>query len=429
LIENSGLIDLRHTTTRNFEKFFLKRNPFPPIGIPGETILFTVDRAVEVKRFQDAIAELVASTKSNITVLIGEYGSGKSHLMRLFKQSINAQLLSREKGVLATYLKSPGEDFRDFYLTMVEDIGRPLLTQYAEDIIREHLVQRPIADSLIFDMKVRESFLKKGVFEPSVLRSTQFLDLVQRIRSSFFSEVKSADVVHAFLSLAHPDHSSKAWRWLISESLNKEEKGYLGVEDDIENDEKAYAAFRDLITLFHKIGVASLCIIVDELEKITLISSGRRSKYQDALRAMIDDHPSQISFYFAIAPRQWESLTKEPNALVRRLTGNWQVLENFEKGLTRELIERYLFFSRTEHFTSKDAMKAFPDCEASLCPFTTGSIEPIQKITDGLVSSVILLCRRLLEFLHDHPQQYKSITPTLVDEVVKNEQLVLTVEA
>ena len=362
-MEKSGLISLGRGKARNYELFFLKRNPFPAVGVPGEDPHITVDRREEIARFQNVVAELLDAGTVIITVLVGDYGSGKSHLLKLFKYNINTQLLSTEDGALAAYVKSPGEDFREFLLGLVEDLGRPLLTNYSEQVIKKHIdSDRKKAEDYLFKTDVRDSF-REGTWDVGTfLQSSQHHDLFREIRRTHFAKVRSDDLVSAFLGLSHPDHSSKAWRWLLGERLDKEEKGIANIETTIEDEEIAYSVFRDLLSLFRSIGIKSFVIMVDELEKITYIQATKRAKYQDMLRQMIDDNTRDICFYFAIAPPQWEALTKEPTALVRRLRGNWYLLENFEEPHTKELIERYLDVARTDSFSSKAARARFQDC-------------------------------------------------------------------
>ncbi len=419
-MEKSDIIDLTNLKPRNYTPFFLKRNPFPAIGVPGDTILITVDREPVIKRFKNVIAELRNNETSIITVLVGDYGSGKSHLLKVFKQEVNKQLLSRENGTWAIYIKSPGEDFRDFFLGFIEDIGRSLLTKYSEEIIREFIEEnKSKIANIIYDQKVKTSFTAGNFNLSELLQKSQHLELFRWIKEERFQEIQSTDLVNAFLSLSHPDYTSKAWRWFLGERLGG--KGEF-VETSIEDDDTAYFTFRNLVDLLRVIGITSLVVLLDELEKITFIDARKRVKYQDQLRRMIDEFPKNMCMYFAIAPRQWESLTKESTALVRRLAGNWYILEEFKMDNTRELIEKYLYSVRVDQFSSKEAKAKFSDCEPSLCPFTTESIDAIQKASKGLVSSIILLSRKLLEYLSDH-QEHNSITSKMVDMVSKQERL------
>lgn len=423
-MENLGIIELKKEKARDYTPFFLKGNPFPAVGIPGDTILFTVDREPVIKSFQNVIGEFLNTEASIITVLIGDYGSGKSHLLKLFKHSVNTQLLSQENGTIAVYIKSPGEDFRDFFLEFIINIDWPLFVENSEEVIRKYIEKhKPEVANLIVESNIKKSFLESKLNLGAFLKNSKFLELFRRIKEDEFHEVHSNDLVFAFLMLSHPDYSSKAWRWFLGGHLDRKEKEEVHVEILIEDDVKAYSIFGDLVKLLQIVGIKSFVILIDELEKITQIETRKKTKYQEKLRQMIDDYPKDLCIYFAIAPHQWGLLTKEPTALARRLAGNWITLGGFEKDYTRELIEKYLFYSRVDKFSSKDAKAKYNDCEPSLCPFTLDSIDAIQKASKGLVSNIILLCRKSLEYFHDNQTNYHSITQQLIESVKKQEGL------
>lgn len=422
-MEKSWLIDLKRPILRNYEKFFLSRNPFPSIGIPGEGPLITVDREQIIKKFQNVIGDFLQTTNSSITVLVGGYGSGKSHMLRAFKYNVNLQLSSKENGVLAVYIKSPGESFRDFVSEFIEDIGKERLTQYSEEIIDKFIKNhRDIVLKNACDNQAKNE-IKRGKYQiGSVVAKSTHIPLFKKIRNTYFSD-KETNTILSFLSLAHPEHSSKAWRWFLGEKLSKDDMGTLAITSCIDSAERAYDVFKDIIFILKKIDINHLALFVDELEKIAIIHRTKRAKYQDDIRHMIDEFPNNLCFYFAVSPREWEALTSESTALMRRLAGSWYVLGEFNNDYTRELIEEYLASARKPSYSTKIAEKTFPDCDPSLAPFTNESIEIIRKKTDGVVSDILLLSKRLLEYLCDYSKQYKSVTKKLVDYVSKREGL------
>ena len=422
-MEASGIINLKQKKARDYSLFFLKRNPFPAIGVPSD-VLVTVDRGPIIERFQNVVAELQESGTGIITVLVGAYGSGKSHLLKSFKQSVNDQLLSRDNGTIAIYVKSPGEGFRDFFLGFIEDIGRPLLTLYSEEIIREYAKNdKSNARAFIHDQAFYKPF-DDDLFEVGAyMNASRHLDLIRVIRETKFSQVGSRDLVSAFIMLSHPENGSNAWRWFLGEGLNRPELELANVDSSIEEDAQAYSTFSNFLTLMQVIGVKSVVLLVDELEKITSITPRKSADYQDFLRRMIDEHNKDICFYFSISPRQWADLTQESTALVRRLSGNWYELDDFDVAYTRELIEKYLFPARLETFSSKESKASFPDCEPSLAPFTNESVEAIHQLSQGRISDIILICRKLLEYVFDYRDQYKSISPDLVNYLKEKEKL------
>lgn len=413
-MERHGLIDLRRPKRRNYDQFYLKRNPFPAIGIPDETPFITVDRENVLKRFQNVIWELQSTSESIIAVMVGEYGSGKTHLLRLFKKSINTQLLTSE-GTLAIYIKTPGEDFSHFFNEFVDDVGLDLLTQLSLNFINKTMKSQHELVKHIFDINMRNSFLAGKLRYKEVMDKVRFLNLADAIKKSKFSRINS-DLTQAFLSLASHKLSSVAWKWLLGEQLDRSEKKSLNIDTSIDP-KKTYVLFRSFVQLFQRIGIKNLVFLVDELEKITLITKLKKGKYQDDLRRLIDDYPKNACFYFAIAPRQWQDLTKEPTALARRLRGNWHLLEDFKENETRELIEKYLFSVRLDQYPGKKVRASFPSCDPSLFPFTDDAVVTIGKVSKGLVSDILLIGRKALELLCDS-KEYKVVTPELVERAM-----------
>lgn len=409
-MERTGLIDLRRAEARNYDRFYLRRNPFPAIGIPEEALSITVNRETVVKRFQNVTRELLDTGRSIITVMVGEYGSGKTHLLKLFKKSVNTQLLSFE-GTLAVYIKTPGDDFSYFFYGFVDDIGLDLLSQLSIKFISDTMKAEHKLMKHIFDERMRKSFISSELGLVEVMDKIAFFDLANELKHSKFSRINS-DLVHVFLSLANPKLSSTAWKWLLGERLDKGEKELLYIDTSIDP-KTTYELFRDFAKLFERIGIKNLVVLVDELEKITLLTKLKKDKYQDDLRRLIDDHPKNVCFYFAIAPRQWQDLTREPTALVRRLKGNWHLLEDFKENETRELIEKYLFSARIDQYPGKKVKDTFPSCDPSLFPFTDAAIVTISKESKGVVSDILLIGRKALEVLCDS-EEYKVITAELV---------------
>jgi len=419
-----GVIDLSRLRVRDYPKCFLKINPFPSTAVPEEVPLITVDRERIIRHFQDTVAHLFHDGGSTVTVLVGGYGSGKSHMLRVFKHSVNSQLLHLEESMLAVYIRSPGRNILDFFFNLIEDIGRSMLTDYSRNVIKEYLVRNwKEYKRHFYDNEILQKFEENEIEIDQLLRVSRIYDLMSEIRSEHFSNIRSSDLISAFLFLSHPDYSSIAWRWFLGEKLSREEKKSIMVDTLITDVKEAYAVLKQFINLLHSLGIKSLVLLIDELEKIMLIPGLLRSQYQDDLRHLIDDHPKGVGFFFAIAAAQWEALSREPTALQRRLAGNIFVLDKFDEERVKNLIRGYIGLNRTNDFSEEKAKIRFPQCPPDLCPFTEESVNVIYEKTEGIVSSVIILCRRSLDFFLDNIHRYDAITEDLVQEVAKQEGL------
>jgi Cdc6-like AAA superfamily ATPase len=253
-LDKSQIIDLTKPATRDYKKFLLKHNPFPATGVPEDTPLFTVDREDIIKKFQNVIAEILQSNNSVLTVLVGENGSGKSHILRLFKYNINAQLLSRENGMLAAYVKNPGREFYDLYKTMVDDIGKSHFAEIIGEFVGEQLKSNSNFKQYFVKKIFYDQFVNGTLSLDAVLSECVYLDLQKEIYRLKFQNIGNSDVVYALLSLVNPNFSSYAWQWLLAEKMDKSEKDSIGVGSSITED-NAYSIFADIIKALSVMGI------------------------------------------------------------------------------------------------------------------------------------------------------------------------------
>jgi ABC-type dipeptide/oligopeptide/nickel transport system ATPase component len=414
-MSNKSFIDLKTPKRRNFSDYFLERNPFPTLGVPEDVPLITVDRETIIEQFKNVVFTVLDGKKSILTVLVGEYGSGKSHLLKVFKRNINEQILSMKGGTIAGYIKSPGDDFRDFVLAYIDNIGRDILQGLARDIVKEFLKKTPEIEKYVFSLESRDKLKNGNFFSDEIMRGARQIDLSNDIIDTHLKGLRNNDIAKAFLGLANPSSVSLGWRWLSGDKLTSSEKNCLDVTGSITSD-NAYETFADFMKMLRQAGIDNFAIFVDELERITELLTSRRDRYQNDLRQLIDDNPTNTIFYFAIAPRQWKVLTLEQTAFVRRLSGNWLILDEFETNDIRELIESYLYTGRPPDFSPKEAKSKYPKLTPSLCPFDENSIPKIGELTEGVVSRVLILCEKSLNYLHDHKKEYDYVDADLVQK-------------
>ena len=161
---NKEPLTLSDLTKLSYDNFLLSKNPFPTIEVPGGIPLTTADRTEILDHFKQALSKTVFDNLSTTTVLIGDYGSGKSHLLRYFKYVVNSELLTSENKVLAVYVKSVGRSFRDLYQYFIDDLGRDFLIDLAREIIKLYFekigndgIRGFVYDS---DLKTKDDFSK-----------------------------------------------------------------------------------------------------------------------------------------------------------------------------------------------------------------------------------------------------------------------------
>jgi len=417
-MSDTSFIDLSTTFVRDFSNFYLKRNPFPSIGIPEDAPLITVDRERMIRQFRRMVADIQKENNSKLTVIVGEYGSGKSHLFKIFKNNVNTQLFNQDNGMIASYIKSPEENFTTFVLEFIDDIGEETFVNLAIDVVFKYLQNLSVEKlkTYIFNKDVIKQIQENSINYKTIIESLKSTSLIQDVRAVIWGGVTNKDVVNAFVRLALPTTRTSAWNWFSGDTFNKTQMDEINVSNTITK-ENALEVFLSIKQLFQNIGIKYVAIFIDELEKITFLTPRSQARYQSDIRRFIDSCPTNTMFYFAISPQQWEELTESRSALMRRLSGNWIFLEDFEKKDVIELIQLYLYRVRAENYTLKDVPS---NIDPSLYPFTNDSIDTILDLTEGIVSSILLLCRKSLDYLHDNVKKYKYINDEVVKEAFKS---------
>ena len=416
-LDDQGYVNLDKLSQRNYGRIFLTRNPFPALADPEEIPVTTVDREGILRRFTDVLAHLYTNQSSAVSVILGDYGSGKSHLLKLFKASVNRKLLTTKDPSVAAYVKSPGRSIRDLWLYLVEDLGRGFLTDLSRKSIFEFLRKDPkkylpVGTELeLSDYGDVPDYLDKGMA----------LDLIGDMASGSFESVRYKDLVNAFLLLSHPTLSAPAWRWFTGSSLSKDERKKIMVRGEIDDSSTSESALNGLIRLLHGLNFTGLILLVDELETLTLIRGLGKGLYQDSLRHMMDDNPSGLIAFFAVTPAEWADLTQTPSGLVRRLAGSVFDLAPFTADQVTDLVRQYLRISRIDTYEEKlrDLREITKGLNKETYPFTNASLDTILSLTDGIVSKVVLLCH----FCIDNFVQGTDplITPNFVKTVASRE--------
>lgn len=416
-MKDSSIINLEKKRVRQYGELFFRRNPFPSTAIPEKVPALNVDREETIQYFKDTMFALADSPTPFVTVLIGEYGDGKTHLLNLFRHSINSQLLRFDENVestMAIYVRTPGKNFKEFFGEILEDIGRTTLEAVSNKILNDYINENRSAVEKYVVGNVKKIPPKFELAD--FLRESYALEFFKNVRSNVFSNIEDSDIVFPFLFLSHPDFSSLAWRWFLGEKLSSTEKERLKVGSSIENKEKAYKQYKNLLAVLRLVKINSIVLLVDELEKILFIGGLQKGQFYDDLRHLIDDSPEGTAYFFAIAPTQWNDLTKEPFALIRRLSENILTLDRFDQKRTRDLIVEYLQYSRIKEKESEIKSK-FSECKPDAAPFTEEAIKAIFEVREGNVFSTLVLCRKLIDRCIDNIQKSNIITPEMVQEL------------
>jgi hypothetical protein len=285
-------------------------NPFDPTTFtPGNFWQETQDESQEVSSIhqevlsgvEQALSALTRDRKTRTLMLIGDSGSGKSHLLGRLKRQLN------DKACFAYISPWPDSDF----------IWRHLLRQTVDSLIEVPAGQHdPQLIRWLKGLAVlnRQSFAKRMMGERSVF--------VRDMRASFPSGLyRPKDFFGVLYELLNPEHRMVAYDWLRGEDLDEEDLKLLKVNRSIDSEDAA----QKILANFGKIADSTQPIVIcfDNLDNIPKRADGKTD-----LQALFDVnttiHNERLNNFLI---------------LISIIRGNWQANKNEVELADRQRID------------------------------------------------------------------------------------------
>lgn len=309
-------------------------------------------------------------------LVLGESGSGKTHLLRALRTQVHSQRLG-----YVGYLQMTSEvgDYTRYVLrSLVDSMERPYdapalsesALMYLSDGLAEGRVTIP-PDEL---ERLRTAELDGDELDGVVGR------IVDRIVRTEGLEQLEVDLLHALLLLQRRDPAlqRRVIRFLRCEALTAHDRTLLGGLAAREQPEDPLRTIRQLATIMYELHMAALVIVVDQIEE-TVPDGQTVTRLQqafDSLRAIADGVPSAVvviscldDVYSAVRPKLSRSLVDrlENDPAPVRLTGQRQT-DEVEQMLARRLEHLYSTFD----VPWRD--------DDPLYPFTAAQVEASSKL-------------------------------------------------
>jgi len=367
----------------------LALNPFPPsLGTPTERLInIWADRKEIKEQLEDIIKASITNRSTEIILLHGDVGSGKTHTIKYFKNVIeNDELFEEDETkprVISFYIPNPGRRFLDLYRRFIVEVGRDRLVDFAND----------------YAGFVYETFLKRLLrrVEDGDIRREElpmfFLDefIKSEIRDILKLKVENfPNFGMVLLELRDKTLEDLAWSWLIGQKLYAADIRLLQVRGEIDSDENALRAFSALIQILIDVGYEEIFIFIDEVEAMIGVESRETIRYSESLRNLVDEHPDGIFLLFACTEAQWSDLLERfvPAFLSRAPNRNRLELGDIEEDEAIELIMDYLDSARIETPNTT---------EERLRPFTEDAIEEIRVKSNNKLRTILQNARYLID--------------------------------
>jgi hypothetical protein len=325
----------------NYGRLLLTQNPFPYVSVPDEEPTIFYDQEKALRTLTSVVASTHTTGSSNHAVVVGSYGSGKSHTLKYIGRFINKELNKKSKRAVAFYIPHPGAGILDIYRSIVTDLGPSLISKLSNQVDDESHYQ---------------------------------FELHRPIR---MISQKSSDTLNA-------------WRWLTGERLDTERRNRLGVGRNID-DAFANQAFKQLMILLQRAGYTLVSLLIDELETVNELDNLRRQKLFNTLRHLLDDNPRNLSVIFGCTPAGWDEIVGNAYALARRISRNIVYLETLDEKTITIVIGGYIEKSRVESSALNETFKRLNlDQEGQkIFPFMKSVIPELLRLSQGNISEVI----------------------------------------
>jgi DNA polymerase III delta prime subunit len=329
------------TKENPYSSYFLSENPFPVVPIPEEYPRIFVANQKALQRIIWQLNKVAKTNRPIHVVLVGPYGSGKTHLLRYLASEINQRI----KGGLGAYVPHPGPDFISIYRRFIESLSYDKLRT-----LSKAAEERKLKETIIYH-----------------------------------------DFVTALVNLTDPNKTLEAWRWLTANSLTLEERRALRVATSIEREEEALNAFSALLKFLRSVGFRLICMLIDEFEEINSLMQIQKRRLFNDLRHLIDLNVSNFSLMVACTPHGWETVYEENAALVRRFSSNIVFLDPLDGQTAFELVSNYLSQFRTnirafQRFMHENGLR---DDLSKIYPFTKDAINELCALSKGNTGEVL----------------------------------------
>lgn len=359
-IENT-VLDLK-STTKKYEKYALRSNPFPYVGVPDDNLPLYTDRKRELKTVEEVIKASLNGTSSHI-IILGSYGNGKTHTMKYIRKQLEIQV----ENALAIYVPSPGDRILDLYSSLMSEFGFDRL----EKLVWQFL-----------EFATGEENLRKKVTDGEVLLP-EILEIGKR---RLHNEVKYTDFATAFLKLTLEECKFIAGKYLCGEPIPFEHRRELDVVMAIDNDDKALRAFMSFKRILSLLGNKLVCILVDEFESIEYLNILLKQKILNSIRHLIDLNPQGLCLILGCAPDVWVDIIKEYHAFSERIFRQI-TLRALSKEDIRNFIVSYLDYFRISGSNPS----------TDIYPFTEDAISEIQKAAEGNIRRMLMICNQAID--------------------------------
>lgn len=413
-------LDLRKALRSNPKDYAslqnLRFNPFPYANVSWDDEVFpTISDDIRIE-LQNFVLSSYNDQLFNALVVYGDFGSGKSHLLKYLQSQINNQLGA--VGIIraiAVLLDSPHPTTLEIVFAVLSEIGRSrflkflwqsVFQEFERDKIKKDYILNQIAsmgtNSPTFEDYIKELNYQKFLIDLCVHQ--EFRLKLKGYVLSFVNDLYGSDyyaeTVVALMFTDNERDSLDAWRAMTGKNTDESYKlaNYFNAENQ----------FSSLLSLLNKVGYSHLYLLIDEFSNISL-STGLENytrRHLVNLDGLIRDNLEYFSIVIALPEGAWDTLKKLAPEFSRRFDHEIRLLPMSRKD-AQGLVKEYLRKARIKE-----------EDEGSFKPFTPTTIDRINAKSKGNVRKFLSYCYDVVEIAAQ--ERVKTIDAKLVDLILKS---------
>ncbi|MGC1304386.1 MAG: BREX system ATP-binding domain-containing protein [Caulobacteraceae bacterium] len=295
-----------------FKKYGVLENPYPSSSQTADNPhrRLTIDDDIDAR-----VESFVRDHKSQVIVVVGTQGTGKTNVLNYYEREIKSALGSLNGYYVVRYLADPESSFDGTLRRLFQELGFDHLEALGK--------------------KLKETY-DGGTLEEAIeaARSHEVRIALRRLAASG----GDAETV------------TNLNEWFLGLRLLKAHRETLGVNFRLDTVESKTAALRDLIQVSSQVGLLNgVFLLLDELEKQDgVLSATAVVRYLSAMRAIIDALPHHLFMMVAVTPDALRRYSVALPAFRSRLENRVELSPLTEVDQAKSLAEFYLQEARTK---------------------------------------------------------------------------------
>lgn len=386
----------RKKPTKEYESLNLNFNPFPAAGLPRLVdSLPPLDKS-ETEKIMNFIRSTYMSPKrqdyAGLTV-VGEYGMGKTHLMKYIKdiiEKLSSMTVEERKDLrfsaVTCFIDKPDDSPQLVIHKIIEQIGLDNIRKYIGKILLDEFKKDKVSFHNKFQSSQATLFDNKPDWdklfeEPAISNFLEFISRFKKVRGDIASlqeaarqiinkkVVQDTTLADRYLDLVFEEKKANAsWDVLAGYIMNRNMQ------------RKEVMFLNSIVDILHHVGFHQLYVFVDEFEDVSKLNRTKLSNYLITLNTLIN-RQARWAMVVSLTKDALGKIKEESVPLHDRLTTYSLRLNPLTDIKAKQMITNYLNMAREKE-------------QNSHAPFSDEAIKEMLKTTRGNYRSFILLAHK-----------------------------------